>query len=89
MAADPKQDLENRLKRIEGQVRGVQQMLANDRSCSEVLQQMLAIRAAVQNASLTYVRAYAQHCWQRGELNSPDQQQALMDDLLTLIAKAS
>ena len=42
-----KQDAINRLKRIEGQVRGIAQMLADDRYCIDVLHQLAAVRAAL------------------------------------------
>ncbi|MBI5290252.1 MAG: metal-sensitive transcriptional regulator, partial [Chloroflexi bacterium] len=42
-----KEDLQKRLRRIEGQVRGVQKMLDEDRECHEIIQQLAAIRSAV------------------------------------------
>lgn len=46
---DPEEysSLQNRLKRIEGQVRGIQNMLANDAYCTDVLTQVTAIQAAL------------------------------------------
>ena len=41
-----KTELSHRLRRIEGQVRGVQRMVDEDRDCPEILQQMTAIRSA-------------------------------------------
>ena len=60
--SEVKGDLHRRLKRIEGQVRGVQHMLDDDRDCRAILQQLSAIRAAVQQASLLLVRAHATEC---------------------------
>jgi DNA-binding FrmR family transcriptional regulator len=51
-------DLTVRLRRIEGQVRGVQRMIEEDRECPDILQQMAAIRSAVHQASLVLARAY-------------------------------
>jgi CsoR family transcriptional regulator, copper-sensing transcriptional repressor len=51
-----------RLRRIEGQVRGVQRMIETGRECPDVLQQMAAIRSAVQHASLVLARAYVASC---------------------------
>ncbi len=51
-------DLTSRLRRIEGQVRGVQRMIEEDRECPDILQQMAAIRSAVHQASLILARAY-------------------------------
>lgn len=51
-------DLTARLRRIEGQVRGVQRMIEEGRECPDILQQMAAIRAAMHQASLVLARAY-------------------------------
>ena len=51
-------DLTVRLRRIEGQVRGVQRMIEEGRECPDILQQMAAIRAAMHQASLVLARAY-------------------------------
>src|SRR3990170_1693167 len=60
--AATKEDLKKRLRRIEGQVRGVEKMVDDDRDCHEIIQQLAAIRAAVQQASLLVVRSYASQC---------------------------
>lgn len=57
-----KNELTVRLRRIEGQVRGVLRMIEEDRDCPEILQQMSAIRAALYQASLVTARAYAARC---------------------------
>jgi CsoR family transcriptional regulator, copper-sensing transcriptional repressor len=57
-SAELKAELTARLRRIEGQVRGVQRMLDEDRECPEVLQQLAAIRSAVHQSSLLLTRAY-------------------------------
>ena len=49
MSQDP---IKTRLRRIEGQVQGVQRMLDDDRSCDQVLTQLLAVRSAVEQACL-------------------------------------
>lgn len=82
-----KADLIKRLRRVEGQVRGVARMVADDRDCREVLQQLAAIRAAVNQASLLMARAYACQC-----LAGPqegDDPAALVDDLIQVISRAA
>ncbi len=51
-----------RLKRIEGQVRGVQAMMAEGRSCEEILQQLSAVRSAVHSAMLVVIQNYITQC---------------------------
>lgn len=52
----------NRLKRIEGQVRGLQQMLADDRYCIDILHQFQAVKAALTRAESEVLKAHAVHC---------------------------
>ena len=54
--------IHNRLSRIEGQVRGVQRMIDEERDCREVIQQLAAIRSAVQQTGLEVMRVYAGQC---------------------------
>jgi DNA-binding FrmR family transcriptional regulator len=44
----PNKQILDRLKRIEGQIRGLQRMVENERSCSEVITQVLAARSALE-----------------------------------------
>ncbi len=62
MSAEAKEDLNKRLRRMEGQVRGVQKMLEEDRDCRDIVQQLAAIRSAAHQASLLLVRSYAAEC---------------------------
>jgi DNA-binding FrmR family transcriptional regulator len=51
-----------RLRRIEGQVRGVQGMLEEERDCREIMQQLGAIHSAVQSTSRVFLQDYATTC---------------------------
>jgi DNA-binding FrmR family transcriptional regulator len=55
-------DILNRLKRIEGQVRGVSQMIANDRYCIDVLHQVQAVKAALSKAENEILKDHAASC---------------------------
>jgi CsoR family transcriptional regulator, copper-sensing transcriptional repressor len=57
-----KQALLNRLRRIEGQVRGVQGMVEEDRYCIDVLTQISAIQAALDKVALGLLDDHAHHC---------------------------
>ena len=57
-----KQKLIQRLRRIEGQVRGVQSMLDEERDCREIMQQLVAVHSAVQGASRVFLQEYATAC---------------------------
>jgi DNA-binding FrmR family transcriptional regulator len=57
-----KADLLRRVRRIEGQARGVAKMIEEDRDCREVLQQLAAVRSAAHQATVALVRVYANEC---------------------------
>ena len=82
-----KNELQTRLRRIEGQVRGVQKMLDEDRDCQEIVQQLTAVRSAVHNARLQFMRTYTRDCLLQGPELSESERVALVDDLMNLIAK--
>jgi DNA-binding FrmR family transcriptional regulator len=67
-----KKDLLRRLRRIEGQARGVARMIEEERDCQEVLQQLSAIRAAAYQASLQLMRSFAFECIKSSE-DSPEE----------------
>lgn len=92
-----KDSLIRRLRRIEGQVRGVQGMLAEERDCREVMQQLAAIHSAVQGASRFFLQEYATACLLEMD-GAPDevdsladrqnQREKLVQDMLDLLGKA-
>jgi DNA-binding FrmR family transcriptional regulator len=81
-----KEDLINRLRRIEGQVRGVARMVEDDRDCREVLQQLAAIRSAANQVSRRLARSYACQCL--AEPSGGESPEALVDDLINVLSKA-
>lgn len=58
---DPKKLLD-RLARVEGQVRGVRNMLESGRTCEDVLTQLLAARASLERASLIMIERHLRDC---------------------------
>ena len=57
-----KDQLQKRLRRIEGQVRGVQKMVDEDRWCIDVITQISAIQAALDKVALGLLDGHARHC---------------------------
>ncbi len=55
-------DLQKRLKRVEGQVRGIARMLEQQRPCIEVLQQLASIQAALKSVTKSVLRNYLERC---------------------------
>ena len=59
---EEKQSVINRLKRIEGQVRGIQRMVEEDRYCVDILVQISAISAALKKVGFSVTERHMQHC---------------------------
>jgi DNA-binding FrmR family transcriptional regulator len=57
-----KDQLLNRLKRVEGQVRGIERMVEDDRYCIDVLTQITAVQAALDKVGLALLDEHARHC---------------------------
>jgi DNA-binding FrmR family transcriptional regulator len=57
-----KEQLQKRLKRVEGQVRGVEKMVEEDRYCIDVLTQISAIQAALDKVALGLLDDHTRHC---------------------------
>ena len=68
-----KEQLHNRLRRIEGQVRGLQRMVDEDRWCPDILTQIAAVQAALDKVALGLAEGHAQHCIAGG--SAADQQE--------------
>ena len=57
-----KKGIQARLRRIEGQVRGIQKMVDEDRYCIDVLTQVSAARAALESVALQLLADHTEHC---------------------------
>jgi DNA-binding FrmR family transcriptional regulator len=55
-------ELKARLKKIEGQVRGVERMIDDDRYCIEILTQIAAVQAALDKVALGLLDGHVAHC---------------------------
>jgi CsoR family transcriptional regulator, copper-sensing transcriptional repressor len=61
-----KGQLQSRLRRVEGQVRGIEKMVDEDRYCIDVLTQISAVQAALDKVALGLLDDHARHCMHRG-----------------------
>lgn len=62
MQTDPRKSILLRLKRIEGQVRGVQRMIEAEEDCSEIMNQIAAIKSAVNQVGILVFESHAREC---------------------------
>ena len=80
-----KDQLLNRLKRLEGQVRGVQGMVEDDRYCVDVVTQISAIQAALDKVALGLLTDHAEHCVVHGTAAATPQEN--VDELMAAVAR--
>src|SRR3982074_2671407 len=79
-----KAQLQTRLRRIEGQVRGVQGMVAEDRYCIDVLTQIAAIQAALDKVALGLLAGTARTCVIGAE---PEEQEARTAEMMAAVGR--
>lgn len=85
-----KAQVKSRLAKIEGQLRGVQKMIDDNRDCREIIQQLIAIRSGIQSASLNFLQEVATDCLL--DLDSgkdEDSKRAMMAELIQMLGKVS
>jgi CsoR family transcriptional regulator, copper-sensing transcriptional repressor len=71
-----KDQLQSRLRRIEGQVRGIERMVDDDRYCIDVLTQISAIQAALDKVALGLLDGHARHCMREGAMEGRAEEMA-------------
>jgi CsoR family transcriptional regulator, copper-sensing transcriptional repressor len=81
-----KDDLLNRLARVEGQVRGIGRMVEEDRYCTDVMTQINAVQAALDKISLGLLDGHARHCL-LGEGEGPSEPDAQVEELMAAVGR--
>ena len=83
-----KEALLKRLHRIEGQVRGIERMVADDRYCIDILTQIGAVSTALESLAFKLLDDHVRHCV-AGALTSGDERDALekTEDLLAAVQR--
>ena len=86
--ADAKDGLVRRLHRIEGQVRGIERMVVEERYCIDVLTQIAAVSTALESVALEILDDHVNHCV-AGALASGDEADARVktDELLAAVRR--
>ena len=82
-----KPQLLNRLARVEGQVRGVQNMVEEDRYCIDVLTQISAVQAALDKIALGLLDDHARHCMTEGKGTAPEDPQEQVDEMMGAVGR--
>ena len=74
-----------RLRRIEGQVRGLQRMVEEDRYCAEILVQISAVHEALRGVGREVMRHHLRHCASAAIKGTAAQATAMHDEILGLM----
>jgi CsoR family transcriptional regulator, copper-sensing transcriptional repressor len=83
--SEEKDLLLKRLRRIEGQTRGVQKMVEDERWCPDILQQIAAVRAALDKVALGLAAGHVQHCMAMSD--DPKRRDEMTDELMSAIGR--
>jgi DNA-binding FrmR family transcriptional regulator len=89
-SVDPeiKHSIGTRLRRIEGQVRGLQKMIEEERYCADVLMQLSSVQEALRGVGRTLLHNHLKHCVAAAiRTQDPDQADAMYDELMELMYK--
>ena len=90
MTREKKPLLLNRLRRIEGQVRGVARMVEDDRYCIDVLTQIQAIRAALTRVEGEMLKTHLNHCIETAIVSGDaDEQRKKASELVQLMERSA
>lgn len=85
---DAKEANLKRLRRIEGQVRGLQRMVEEERYCAEVLDQIASVQEALRSVSRELIRHHLKHCaTQVMRKGTPADAAAMVDELVGLVQR--
>ena len=84
---DIKDRNQKRLRRIEGQVRGLQKMIEEERYCADVLMQMSSVQEALRGVGRTLLHNHLKHCVTEviRSGDDPEQANAVYDELMELM----
>jgi CsoR family transcriptional regulator, copper-sensing transcriptional repressor len=86
---DAKERNLKRLRRIEGQVRGLQKMVEEDRYCADVLTQISSVHEALRAVARELMRNHLKHCATSAMRGTPEQAEAMYDELVEMMHKHS
>lgn len=76
----------HRLRRIEGQIRGLQKMVEGDRYCADIITQIASVQEALRGVARNLMRNHLRHCAAKALRSGKKQEtQAMYDELLELI----
>jgi DNA-binding FrmR family transcriptional regulator len=82
-----KDDYLTRLRRIEGQIRGLQRMVEEDAYCIDVLTQVSAATRALQSVAVGLLDEHVRHCVRNAATDEPERADELVDEAVRAIER--
>ncbi|WP_336207294.1 metal-sensitive transcriptional regulator [Nonomuraea sp. LPB2021202275-12-8] len=82
-----KQDHQRRLRRVEGQVRGLQRMVEDDKYCVDILTQISAATSALQSFALSLLEEHLAHCVAEAAVKGGPEAEAKVKEASEAIAR--
>jgi DNA-binding FrmR family transcriptional regulator len=77
----------NRLRRIEGQVRGLQRMVDEDAYCVDILTQVAAVQTALEQVAVNVLDAHVRHCVADAVQNDGNEADEKLDELMAAVRR--
>ncbi|MDW7651077.1 MAG: metal-sensitive transcriptional regulator [Bacillota bacterium] len=85
MMDEERQNIINRLNRIEGQVKGVRKMIEEEQQCTDILMQIAAVKSAVNKVGTLVFQTHFRHCLY--EAIHEDRDTEFIDEVMNMLGK--
>lgn len=89
LSAETQSNVSLRLRRIEGQIRGIQRMVEEGRDCREIVNQVVAVKAALSSLNAVMLECYVRNCLQN-PISTPEcEREKTAVELIDMMLKAT
>lgn len=89
LSAETQSNTLTRLRRIEGQIRGIQRMVEQGRDCREIVNQVVAVKAALSSLNAVVMECYVRNCLDNPDCTPDCTREQTIDDLIEMMLKAT
>jgi len=84
---NPKKDIQARLRRIEGQVRGLQRMVEAEEPCADIMNQVAAVKAAIGQVGVMIFQTHSRQCLLDAAEAGTEETNKAVDDIVTILSR--
>jgi len=85
--SNPKKDIQARLKRIEGQVRGLQRMVEAEEPCADIMNQVAAVKAAIGQVGVVIFQTHSRQCLVDAVEAGTEETDRAIDDVVKILSR--